>query len=73
MGLVPPWSGTVTHEGERLDGQTPEHIARSGIAYVPQGRRHFPPLTVEEHLALLSEGNEGKRWGAHGCSTVPCC
>ncbi len=32
MGLVPPWSGTITHEGERLDDQTPERIARSGIA-----------------------------------------
>ena len=62
MGLVQPWSGTITHDGERLDGQSPERIARSGIAYVPQGRRLFPSLTVNEHLAMLSKGSEGKRW-----------
>ncbi len=62
MGLVRPSSGAITHHGERLDGLTPERIARSGISYVPQGRRLFPSLTVDEHLAMLAKGTRGKRW-----------
>lgn len=64
MGLVRPWSGAIIHDGERLDGLPPERIARSGIAYVPQGRRLFPSLSVDEHLAMLSKGsgNGGGRW-----------
>lgn len=62
MGLVKPWSGAIIHDGERLDGQTPERIARAGIAYVPQGRRLFPSLTVDEHLTMLSKGNGDRRW-----------
>ncbi len=62
MGLVRPSSGTITHHGERLDGLPPEKVARRGIAYVPQGRRLFPSLTVDEHLEMLSKGTRGKRW-----------
>jgi branched-chain amino acid transport system ATP-binding protein len=50
----------VRLDGERIDGWAPERIARAGIAYVPQGRRLFPSLTVEEHLAMLA--GRGKRW-----------
>ncbi len=53
MGMVPLRSGTVTLESARLDGKSPTRIARSGIALVPQGRRVFPSLTVEEHLKLV--------------------
>jgi branched-chain amino acid transport system ATP-binding protein len=60
VGFLPPSGGQVLLRGERIDGRAPERIARAGIAYVPQGRRLFPSLTVDEHLAML--GSRGKRW-----------
>jgi branched-chain amino acid transport system ATP-binding protein len=52
MGLVPPAGGTITLRGEPLAGRSPERIARAGIALVPEGRRIFAELTVEENLRL---------------------
>ena len=43
--------GTVAFEGKALDRDTPYERARSGIAFVPQGREIFPLLTVKENLA----------------------
>lgn len=62
MGMVSPTAGAITFSGRRIDGLTPEKVARSGIAYVPQGRRLFPSLTVDEHLAMLAPESRGKRW-----------
>ena len=62
MGLLTSSSGSVTFDGDRIDGLTPEKVARRGIAYIPQGRRLFPSLTVDEHLAMLAKGTKGKRW-----------
>lgn len=62
MGLVRPSAGEILLKGQRIDGKSPEQIARSGISYVPQGRRLFPSLTVDEHLAMLAKGTKGKRW-----------
>jgi branched-chain amino acid transport system ATP-binding protein len=62
VGFLPTSSGHVSLGGERLDGRTPERIARAGIAYVPQGRRLFPSLTVDEHLAMLARRTRNKRW-----------
>ncbi len=62
MGLVRRSAGEVHLDGRRIDGKSPEQIARSGISYVPQGRRLFPSLTVDEHLAMLAKGTKGKRW-----------
>ena len=62
MGMVTPMSGAITFSGRRIDGLAPEKVARSGIAYVPQGRRLFPSLTVEEHLAMLAPESRGRRW-----------
>ena len=52
MGIVPPRSGTVTLGGQVISGKTPEQIARLGVGLVPQGRRLFAGLTVEENLRL---------------------
>ncbi len=52
MGLVPPHAGDVRFGGRSLRGRAPEAIARSGIALVPEGRRLFAELTVEENLRL---------------------
>jgi branched-chain amino acid transport system ATP-binding protein len=62
MGLLSATSGSITFAGERIDGLAPEKVARRGIAYIPQGRRLFPSLTVDEHLAMLAKGTNGKRW-----------
>ncbi len=62
LGLVRPTAGEIVFAGKRVDGLPPEKIARRGIAYVPQGRRLFPSLTVDEHLTMLAKATRGKRW-----------
>jgi branched-chain amino acid transport system ATP-binding protein len=52
MGVVPLSGGSVRIRGEALGGRSPEQIARSGVALVPEGRRVFAELTVEENLRL---------------------
>ena len=51
-GLVKPSSGEVRFDGESLLGLSPEEIVARGIAHVPEGRRVFPGLTVEENLRI---------------------
>ena len=43
-------------------GLPPYKVAATGIGYVPQGRRLFTSLTVDEHLAMLARDARGKRW-----------
>ena len=56
MGMVRPSAGTITAEIDgqthNLIGRTTEEIVDLGIALVPEGRRLFPKLTVEENLLL---------------------
>jgi len=52
MGVAPIVAGDVRLGGVSLRGRRPEDIARSGIALVPEGRRIFAELTVEENLRL---------------------
>jgi branched-chain amino acid transport system ATP-binding protein len=62
MGLTPPRaSGSVKFGGAELAGKPAYKIARAGLGYVPQGRRLFPSLTVNEHLKISarSDGNGG--------------
>ena len=49
-GLEPLTRGEIHFDGARIDGRPPEEIVRRGIAHVPEGRRVFPDLTVEENL-----------------------
>ena len=60
MGLVPAAGGDVRLHGHSLAGWRPEDVARAGIALVPEGRRIFAELTVEENLRL---GAAGRRHG----------
>ncbi|HXG75835.1 MAG TPA: ABC transporter ATP-binding protein [Gaiellaceae bacterium] len=62
MGLVPARAGEIRFRGESLRRRPPEAIARSGIAIVPEGRRLFAELTVEENLRLGLAGR-GQRAG----------
>jgi branched-chain amino acid transport system ATP-binding protein len=52
MGLAPTRGGEILLGERSLRGRTPEAIARSGVALVPEGRRLFAELTVEENLRL---------------------
>ena len=52
MGLIPARAGDIRLGDASLRGRTPEAIARSGVALVPEGRRLFAELTVDENLRL---------------------
>jgi branched-chain amino acid transport system ATP-binding protein len=52
MGVVPASAGDVRLAGTSMRGRAPESIARAGIALVPEGRRIFGELSVEENLRL---------------------
>ena len=61
VGLLPVASGSIRFLGEELVGRTPADIAQLGLGYVPQGRRLWPSLTVDEHLRLAA-GNNRSQW-----------
>jgi branched-chain amino acid transport system ATP-binding protein len=61
MGMVPIHTGRVSFDGTAIERKSPTRIARAGIAIVPQGRRVFPSLTVDEHLRLVSQG-KARAW-----------
>lgn len=51
-GLVPLSSGTASVGGQDITGRPPHRIAQVGLVQVPEGRRVFGPLTVEENLRM---------------------
>ena len=59
MGVVPPAGGDVRLGGQSLRGRAPEAIARAGVALVPEGRRIFGELSVEENLRLGLSARRG--------------
>jgi branched-chain amino acid transport system ATP-binding protein len=63
MGSAPITGGDVLLDGRSLVGRRPEDVARGGVALVPEGRRIFGELTVEENLRL---GLAGRRRGENG-------
>ena len=67
MGITPPRaSGSVRVRGSEILGRPSYKVARSGIGYVPQGRRLFPSLSVDEHLRMVEgRGNGAQRWNAN--------
>lgn len=60
-GFLPVQSGSISFEGRELAGKKPNAINRAGIAYVPQGRRIFPSLSVHEHFTMVRRA-KGARW-----------
>jgi branched-chain amino acid transport system ATP-binding protein len=60
MGVVTPRGGDVRLAGRSLIGRSPEDVARSGVALVPEGRRIFAELTVEENLRLGLAGRRSR-------------
>jgi branched-chain amino acid transport system ATP-binding protein len=61
VGLLPVRTGSIRLEGRELAGSSAHEIARAGIAIVPQGRRIFARLTVEENLKLARRASSDRR------------
>jgi urea transport system ATP-binding protein len=61
MGVLPVASGTVIFDGVNITRLAPHERAKSGIAYVPQGREIFARLSVEENLLMGMAGKPGRK------------
>lgn len=62
IGWTPPRSGRVVFRGREIQGLPSHRIAQLGIGIVPQGRRIFPSLTVQEHLLIAARPGQAGRW-----------
>ncbi|GLZ05518.1 ABC transporter ATP-binding protein [Actinomadura sp. NBRC 104412] len=59
MGMIKPYSGSILIGDRELAGASAHVVARNGVAIVPQGRRVFAPLTVEENLRIAAGRKPG--------------
>jgi branched-chain amino acid transport system ATP-binding protein len=71
MNITPPHaSGSIRFRGEQLVGKPSHAVASRGIGYVPQGRRLFPSLSVDEHLRMIrparTVAGDGRNWTIDG-------
>jgi branched-chain amino acid transport system ATP-binding protein len=55
IGFLKPRDGEIRLFGEPIEGLSPERISKLGIGLVPQGRRIFPSLTVQENLVVAQQ------------------
>jgi len=63
MGLIPASGGSARSHGIDLLGLAPNEVVNLGIGYVPQGRRVWASLSVDEHLRLSARnGNKDSNW-----------
>lgn len=62
MGMVRPISGSVKVDGEEVAGMAPHQIAKRGLGLVPQGRRVFSQLSVEENLRIAIRKSTAGSW-----------
>lgn len=62
IGLTPPKIGEIKFRGNNIAGMPPYEISRIGMGYVPQDRRIFPELTVEDNLEVVRAPKEAY-WG----------
>src|SRR5262245_15449667 len=61
-GLLPAAPGSVRHRGEPIGGMAANRIVARGIAMVPEGRRLFASLTVEENLRIAADIGRAGPW-----------
>ena len=67
LGIPPArLNGSIRFAGTELVGRASYRIAKLGIGFVPQGRRLFPSLTVDEHLRMVAGRGSGRRWTVDG-------
>jgi neutral amino acid transport system ATP-binding protein len=59
FGLLRPYEGTVTLDGEEITGMAPHAVTRKGVSYVPQLDNVFPSLSVRENLELGAIAGSG--------------
>lgn len=69
-GLEKSTSGEIWFQGDRIDGLSPERIAKIGITQVPEGRRIFPYITVLENLMVGAYVTKDKRKAASRLESV---
>jgi branched-chain amino acid transport system ATP-binding protein len=60
IGLTRARAGAITFCGQRIERQSPDRIARLGIALVPEGRQIFPNLSVRENLVAFEDNRCGR-------------
>ena len=66
IGFTPPRTGRIRFSGESIERLPSYAIARRGVGLVPQGRRIFPSLTVQENLLIGAVGGNAGRWTLAG-------
>ena len=57
MGLVPATSGEILFEDQRIEAMAAHQVARMGVAYVPEDRRPFGSLSVEENIRVAAQAS----------------
>jgi branched-chain amino acid transport system ATP-binding protein len=62
MGLLRPTAGSVRLQGRELAGCPANQVARAGVALVPQGRRVFADLTVDQNLQITTSRRTAGPW-----------
>ncbi|TGV96340.1 ATP-binding cassette domain-containing protein, partial [Mesorhizobium sp. M2D.F.Ca.ET.145.01.1.1] len=62
VGLKRAKSGSIRLDGREITSLEPHEIHRLGVGYVPQGRRVWPSLTVDEHLRLAAGNRRDASW-----------
>ena len=63
VGFTPPRRGKIYFKGDDITGNSSFAIVRSGVGLVPQGRRVFPTLSVEDNLLVAGHSPERHGWG----------
>jgi branched-chain amino acid transport system ATP-binding protein len=59
IGLIHPSAGSITFKGEQISGLPPHKIAARGLAWVPEDRRIFASLSVEENIRVAAQAMTG--------------
>jgi branched-chain amino acid transport system ATP-binding protein len=59
MGLTPPKEGTITFNGRDITGRKPYLVVRDGMGYVPDDRRVFADLSVDDNLEIVHHSSQG--------------
>jgi branched-chain amino acid transport system ATP-binding protein len=62
MGLTPARSGQIRYGGRDMAGLPPFRVAQAGVGYVPEDRRVFADLTVEDNLLIAQRAGPGIPW-----------
>jgi len=70
VGFIPPRRGEIVFKGEQITAKASFETVRTGMGLVPQGRRVFPTLSVEENLLVALRNPERHGWGLERVYTL---